>query len=433
MREFQRFSLSKDFDSALKLIAYAEQFENFALLDSCDNMVYDHGEFKFILGVGIQHEFVSSYENAFKNLKAFRSEHQDWVLGYFGYDLKNDVEHLNSSLTDRIGYPDCLFFIPSTLILVKTDAVFISSYEFEAKKVYNEIININLPVRKTPVQSTLISAVSKEDYISNVNRIKEHIIDGDVYELNYCQEFYSQDVELDPFLLYERVRSTAKAPFSVFFKWSHQFMISASPERFLRICNGSVYSYPIKGTILRSSDKQEDERLKDFLSKSDKNRAENVMITDLVRNDLTKYAQTGSIRVEELFKIYSFTNVHHMVSKISAQLHSDVDVLDVIKNAFPMGSMTGAPKVRSMQLIEQLESSKRGLYSGAFGYITPDNEADFNVVIRSLMFDESKKVLSIHAGGAIVYDSNPEEEYQECLQKIKGFLELLQGHSAIIK
>ena len=243
--------------------------------------------------------------------------------------------------------------------------------------------------------------------------------------MNFCQEFFIEEAEVNPYALFEKFNAIGKAPFAAFYKFKNKYLICESPERFVTKQGQKLISQPIKGTIKRGSTFEEDEQLKIELFNSPKDRSENVMIVDLVRNDFGKSCKTGSVQVEELFGIHSFEQVHQMISTVVGELDEEIHIIDAIKNAYPMGSMTGAPKIRAMQLIEQYEKTKRGLYSGTVGYITPEGDFDFNVVIRSMIYNADKKYLSYQTGGAIVFDSSPEGEYEECLLKAKGFLEVI--------
>jgi para-aminobenzoate synthetase component 1 len=203
--------------------------------------------------------------------------------------------------------------------------------------------------------------------------------------------------------------------------------LSASPERFIKKSLNKLYSQPIKGTVRRAQDDAEDEKLKSALLASEKERAENLMIVDLVRNDLAKSSETGSVEVTELFGRYSFKQVHQMISTVSSTIIDGLNPVTAIANAFPMGSMTGAPKVMAMQLIEQYENSKRGLYSGAIGYFAPNEDFDFNVVIRSIQYNEERQYVNFEVGSAITIDSHAEQEYEECLLKASAMLRALGG------
>jgi len=259
--------------------------------------------------------------------------------------------------------------------------------------------------------------------------------------MNLCQEFFSENTDLDPVAVFERLNGIGKAPFSTFMRWRDRYLLSASPERFLKKEGRKVMSQPIKGTRRRSL--QDDNAMRKELETSEKDRAENVMIVDLVRNDLARNCIPGSVQVEELFGIYTFETVHQMISTVTGTLkpleviksnflndHNDSNYfndLNVLRDAFPPGSMTGAPKVMAMELIEKYEKTRRGLYSGAVGYFDPAGDFDFNVVIRSILYNATSRYVSVQVGGAIVYDSVPEQEYEECLVKAEAMLKALRS------
>ena len=287
--------------------------------------------------------------------------------------------------------------------------------------------------KKSPVKIQVLLRVHSRSPTPVLTRsnhdalIKKHISKGDIYEMNFCQEFYSRKTEIFPPELYLGLNRLSPSPFSAYMKYGRKYLISSSPERFLAKRGEKIISQPIKGTIRRGQDPDEDLILKAELEKNEKERAENIMIVDLVRNDLSKTAKNGSVKVEELCRIYSYEHVHQMISTITSRFDSEqFDIVDVIRNAFPMGSMTGAPKIKAMELIDSYEKTKRGLYSGAIGYIAPNSDFDFNVVIRSILFNSTNKYLSYTVGSAITFQSVPEEEYKECILKAKG-LQLLQN------
>ncbi len=259
--------------------------------------------------------------------------------------------------------------------------------------------------------------ISKKKYLGIVKKIKKHIHRGDIYEMNFCQEFYAKNAEINPLNLYKRLNNISPMPYSCFYKFNHNYLLCSSPEGFLQKKGNKIFSRPIKGTIQRGKNKWEDTLLRRNLLNSKKEQSENVMIVDLVRNDFSKFAKKGSVKVDELFGIYTFNNLHHMISTISCEVGYRYHFVDAIKNCFPMGSMTGAPKVKAMELIEKYEKTRRGLFSGAVGYITPEGDFDFNVVIRSILFNKKNKYLSVMAGSAITSKSVPEKEYEECLLK----------------
>jgi len=253
----------------------------------------------------------------------------------------------------------------------------------------------------------------------------EYIHRGDIYEANFCMEFFAENAVIDPLDCFLKLNAISLPPFAVFFKAGHHFLLSASPERYLKKEGNQLVSQPIKGTAARYKNPVADEKSKFNLSTDIKERSENIMITDLVRNDLSRTAQKGTVAVEELCGVYSFLQVHHMISTITSKLDLNYTPVDALKTTFPMGSMTGAPKISAMQIIETLEETKRGLYSGAIGYFTPDGNFDFNVVIRSILYNRENKYVSFSVGSAITSLSIPEKEYEECLLKAKAMYEVL--------
>jgi para-aminobenzoate synthetase component 1 len=273
--------------------------------------------------------------------------------------------------------------------------------------------------------ATIQQRIPKASYLEKVSKILEHIHQGDIYEANFCMEFFVENAMINPIEKFIKLNEISQPPFAVLFKNNKHFLLSATPERYLRKEGERVISEPIKGTAKRFLDPIEDEQSKMQLALDPKERAENIMITDLVRNDLSRTAQKGSVEVQELCKIYSFLQVHQMISTVTSKLDAQYSVVDVLKTTFPMGSMTGAPKISVMKIIEQLEETKRGLYSGAVGYFAPNGDFDFNVIIRSILYNQEKKYISFSVGSAITSQSIPEKEYEECLLKAKAMREVL--------
>jgi para-aminobenzoate synthetase component 1 len=296
----------------------------------------------------------------------------------------------------------------------------------ELEKDYKEIFESrNLKVERNK-SVTIQQRIPRENYLEKVSKISEYIQHGDLYEANFCMEFYAENTTINPLEKFQKLTEISKAPFSVYFKNNINFLLSASPERYLKKEGERLISQPIKGTARRFSDPLEDEKSKKALALDPKERAENIMITDLVRNDLSHTAQKGSVIVEELCGIYSFMQVHQMISTITSKLDPQYSAIEAIKTTFPMGSMTGAPKISAMKIIEEVEETKRGLYSGSVGYITPTGDFDFNVVIRSILYNQEKKYVSFSVGSAITAQSVAEKEYEECLLKAKAMLEVLR-------
>ncbi len=412
-----------------KLLNWASSFKFVAHYDNndYDNNLYKR--FECLSAVSNGNSFVrNAGNNAWNDFESLKKQNPDnWFFGYFGYDLKNELEELSSNNQDFHKSPSICFFIPETVVTIKTNSNLIEISAENPKAVWAEILKVKPTDEFYPKSISVKAAITKEDYIGAVDKIRAHIIEGDLYEMNFCQEFYANGF-LEPASFFNRLNRFSPAPFSAWFKNDKQHIFSASPERFLYKDSEKVVSQPIKGTIQRSDDKMQDQMLKEELYMSEKDRAENVMIVDLVRNDLSRMAKIGTVEVEELFGIYGFRQVWQMISTVSAKLNNEADSIEAIKAAFPPGSMTGAPKIMSMELIEQYESSARGVFSGTLGYFSPDGNFDFNVLIRSIFYNEDSQNISFQTGGAIVYDSDPEKEYEECLLKAKAMLLALDAN-----
>jgi para-aminobenzoate synthetase component 1 len=358
-----------------------------------------------------------------------RLDEKNWYFGFISYDYKNKIEQLVSNNFDGIELPDKHFFTPEILFQIKEYEVDISFQTsiYSAQEVHNLLTNIkSISLLEQSINRiNVVPRISKEEYLENVNHLKKHIQLGDVYEVNYCQEYFAKEIQINPIDLYIRLNQKSPTPFSCFAKYNDKYIISASPERFIHKKQDKIISQPIKGTIKRGITPQEDESLKKQLFNDQKERSENIMIVDLVRNDLSKIAKKNSVFVDELCRIYTFSQVHQMISTVSGEVEKDIDLEKIIKATFPMGSMTGAPKIKAMELIEEYEKTKRGLYSGTIGYVNREGDFDFNVVIRSILYNEENNYLSFMVGGAITNKSEPEKEYEECLLKAKAMLEVL--------
>ncbi len=373
-------------------------------------------------------EIFSPDKNIFPQLKEFSNRHKDWLFGHLGYDLKNELAPLQSNHADHIGFSDIFFFQPEIVLQLKDDQLIISSFTKDPQIIFEEIQNSKWLIDHGSWAINIQSRISKQEYINSIQKLLQHILRGDCYEINFCQEFFAENVSVDPLQLYSQLTAISPNPFSCFYKLDDKYVLCASPERFLQKKGNRVLSQPIKGTFKRNLENvAADEALKFELQQSEKDRSENVMVVDLVRNDLSRVCQEGTVQVEELFGIYTFPQVHQMISSITGKLKDEVDIADIIKACFPMGSMTGAPKRRVMELIEQYEKTKRGIYSGAVGYISPEKDFDFNVVIRSILYNETNRYLSYLVGGGITFYSNPEKEYAECLLKAEAIKKVLQG------
>ncbi len=420
----KKISIPNEFKT--QLLTWAQQFREVVFLDS-NNYPDKYSSYDCVLAVDAFTSIKTDFQNAFEDLKQYQQTTRDWLFGYLSYDLKNNVEDLKSNNFDGLDFPDLYFFQPKKLFLLKgndLEICYLNMCDDELEEDFSEIqVIFQLPT--SSFQLKINQKISKENYIKKVSKILEHIHRGDIYEANFCMEFFAENAIINPLEKYLKLNEISKAPFSVFFKNNKYFLLSASPERYLKKEKEKIISQPIKGTSKRFSDKLKDEKSKLELSQNPKERSENIMITDLVRNDLSRTAQKGSVLVEELCKVYSFLQVHQMITTISCELNPEFSVIDVLKTTFPMGSMTGAPKISAMQIIEDLEETKRGLYSGSVGYFTPNGDFDFNVVIRSILYNKSEKYVSFSVGSAITSLSIPEQEYDECLLKAKAMLEVL--------
>jgi para-aminobenzoate synthetase component 1 len=379
-----------------KAAFWANQFPVAMVLDSnaCEH-AFGLGKYELLIAAGVKVE-LESVSDGFEQLRKFKQQYaNEWIFGWLTYDLKNQLEKLESKHADGIGFVPLYFFVPEKLIVIGQQGEIITGSEW-----IDEIENF--PVSETSISPIVLEAkVSKADYLNNVNHIRTHIENGDVYELNYCVEFFAERIQTNAVVIYNQLKQKSAMPFASFVKHRQRYVMGASPERFISKRGNKLYSQPIKGTTKRLPDAEQDRAQANHLLHSEKERAENLMIVDLVRNDLARTAQTGSIKVEELFGIYSFPQVHQMISTVSSTLSDKADAIDAIKYAFPMGSMTGAPKIMVMKLIEQYETTKRGLYSGAIGYIEPNGDFDFNVVIRSIQYNQQTGYLNYEVGGAI--------------------------------
>jgi para-aminobenzoate synthetase component 1 len=414
-------------------LQWAQQFDEVIFLESNKDTQAEqekYGEVEAILAIGAHDILSADSKGAFDKLKHFRQKHKDFLFGYLSYDLKNDTEALSSNNPDHLDFPELFFFQPKKVLLWKNETVeflYLEPYQHEVEKDTQAISQLTLrsDIPSKPCQ--ISSRLSKQDYFDKVTNVLKHIHRGDIYEVNYCQEFYAESCEINTIDVYQKLNQISQAPFASYIKLRDQFLLCASPERFVKKQNNKIIVQPIKGTARRLNDKIEDKKLAQSLVNDPKERAENIMIVDLIRNDLSKNAVKGSVHVEELCKVYSFKQVHQLISTIVCTVDKDDNDVDIIKNLFPMGSMTGAPKISAMKIIEEEEETKRGLYSGAVGYFSPEGNFDFNVVIRSILYNASKKYASFSVGSAITSLSVIENEYEECLLKAKALKEALIG------
>jgi para-aminobenzoate synthetase component I len=411
-----------------QLLNWSQQYREITFLDSNNhNQLYK--SYDCVLAVDAFTSIKTDYHNGFEDLKQYQSQIKDWLFGYLSYDLKNDVENLVSNNNDELHFPDLFFFQPKKLFLLKDNVVeicYLNLCDDEVEDDFNDIENFELGDGSWEHEVKIEQSISKEKYLEKVSKMLDYINHGVVYEANFCMEFFAKNAIINPLGIFEKLDEISEAPMAVFFKNNTHYLLSASPERYLRKEGVKVISQPIKGTSKRFSDALLDEASKNELGKSEKERTENIMIVDLVRNDLSHTAVKGSVAVEELCCVYTFKQVHQMISTVVSEVLHTTSPIDIIKNSFPMGSMTGAPKISAMKIIEELEETKRGLYSGAVGYFTPTGDFDFNVVIRSILYNHENQYVSFSVGSAITADSILEKEYEECLLKAKAMFEVLQ-------
>ena len=410
-----------------QLLDWSDQFREVVFMDSND-YPQKFSSYDAILAVDAFTLIQTDYHNAFEDLQQYQQTTKDWLFGYLSYDLKNDSEDLQSNNFDGLAFPDLFFFQPKKLFFLKGNQLTIRYLNLCDDEVETDFDTITTTVGFDYITKAALEVqarISKESYIEKVNALLGYVHRGDIYEANFCMEFFAENITINPLEKFGKLNAISQTPFAVYFKNNKQYLLSATPERYLRKEGATLISQPIKGTAKRFSDSKEDEIAKLNLASDPKERAENIMITDLVRNDLSRTAQKGTVQVQELCGIYSFQQVHQMISTITSKLDNKHSLIDVLKLTFPMGSMTGAPKISAMKIIEELEATKRGLYSGAIGYFSPDGDFDFNVVIRSILYNQENKYVSFSVGSAITSLSNPENEYEECLLKAKAMHEVL--------
>ncbi len=415
------------------LLRWSQQFDDVVWLDS-NHHKEQYSRYDAVLAVDAFTAIKTDYFDAFERLKEYQTSTADWIFGYLTYDLKNTIEHLKSNNFDGLEFPDLYFFQPKKLFLIKDNQVeiqYLKMVDDEIADDLKEILNENCchteRSQKIANNIKIKLRIHKDQYFDKVNRMLSHIHRGDIYEANFCQEFYAENSVIHPLETFKKLNEISKPPFATFLKTRDQYLLSATPERYIKKEGLNVISQPIKGTAKRSDDKEEDLKLADALSKDEKERSENIMIVDLVRNDLSHTAEKGSVKVVELCKVYSFLQVHQMISTITSKVNADTNPVDILKTTFPMGSMTGAPKISAMKIIEDLEETKRGLYSGSVGYFQPNGDFDFNVIIRSILYNASKNYISYSVGSAITAKSDPLKEYEECLIKAKAMREVLEN------
>lgn len=339
-----------------------------------------------------------------------------WSAGILGYDLYHCLPVAGGHAAQNTNTSLC-WWVPEHLVVCAGGQLYSSGAELSA-----------LPEAPAPGSFTplpLTCTLSREAYLEQVKHLLHHIHRGDIYEVNYCIEFSGHYPELDIASAWQRLMQTSPNPFSALVHTPEHVIFSASPERFLHKQGPQIRAYPMKGTRRRWPEPEADAAAKTELQSDAKERSENIMIVDLVRNDLSRTALPGTVRVDELCEVYTFANMHQMISTVSSEVPASLSPAAVVRSAFPMGSMTGAPKVKAIELIHRYEGRDRGYFSGSIGYVTPANDMDLNVVIRSLVYHKKSGYLSLWVGSAITALSDPEREYEECMLKAAPILRAL--------
>lgn len=421
MKKIAEYKLSELPNLMGSLLHFSTQFKYSSILSS--NQYKDKfGKYELLAAFGAV-RLIESSTTSFDQLQKAIEDSPSWLFGHLSYDLKNELEELESNHQDNFEFENLSFFEPEFLFVQKQGDLVISIYVHETanQTLLDHVFESQVkPLNEFPF---LEPKMTKDEYLEAIQKLKGEIQYGNIYEINYCQEFYTQAPKFHPQRAYLKLLNQSKTPFSAFYQCDKNYLLCASPERYIAKRSQEIISQPIKGTAKRGLTELEDDEIKESLRKDLKEQTENVMIVDLVRNDLSITAKRGSVEVEELFGVYTFPQVHQLISTIKSKLELGTHFVEVLKHSFPMGSMTGAPKISAMKIAEQHEKSRRGLYSGSVGYICPNGDFDFNVVIRSLIYHESTNYLSLSVGGAITNLADSEAEYNECLLKAKAIFD----------
>ena len=417
-RKFTDFTSIDIEEFKRKLLYFGMRYSNFCLLEN-NGYQFDQSV-DCIVALGSTSSVFDRGKKSLKEISAFQRTNKDWIFGHVSYDLKNQIEPLFSANFDGIGFPDFLLYVPEIVIILSEETISIGTAgKAEAGLLFEEINKISNPETKSDKQPALTPRFNQNEYLETVAKLKEHIAKGDCYEVCFCLEYFAENYTINVVETFLRLNKLSPNPFAAFYKTGKQYLLCASPERFLKKQGTTIISQPIKGTLKRSGENfLSDKKEKAFLLENDKERAENIMIVDLVRNDLSRISKRGSVKVRNYLEIHTFPQVHQMISTISGEVDPETTFGEALEATFPMGSMTGAPKIKAMELIEKYERTQRGLFSGTVGYIRPNGDFDFNVVIRSLLYNEERKYLSVQVGSAITSKSNALQEFEECNAKI---------------
>lgn len=418
-----RIDISVSEDFLQKMLNWADRFSIFSFLNGHDYPA--DRSFPLCLAVGEKRSLSLTPGRSFDSLKAFFNQEPSWLFGHISYDLMAETLGVFSRHQPDPVFGYGFFFEPEILIQISSDSVMIQGSE-DPHALIREI-NTCSSETTTHCRVSSRACITREYYLDMLAHIQGHIQRGDCYELNYCIPFHAGKAQYNPITLFTELMRIAPNPFSALYKIHGHYCICASPERFLQKKGRRIISQPMKGTASRSEDPVTDVLNRDQLAHNAKERSENVMIVDLVRNDLSRISSRGSVAVDELFGVYSFPFVHQMVSTVSGMAEEEIHWADILASCFPMGSMTGAPKKRVAELIDLYEPASRGLFSGSIGYVDPSGDFDFNVVIRSLFYNKESKEIKFWAGSGITNKSRAVAEYEECLLKASALIRILEG------
>jgi len=413
-------------DIKYRMLNWAKQFSIFLFLDS-NEYRSPYGKYECLLAAGAT-DILN--DTSLEALQQFHDRRKDWLFGHIAYDYKNDLEpRLSSRCAAQTGFPQLSFFCPQVVVHVDPamTTLTIESNGADTQEIWEAICGSSEAVNPPLPHLKFEHNMSREHYLHSIATLQDHIVKGDCYEINFCCEGYANAPHLDMLSVFKALNTLSPAPSAAYYRNEDKYMACSSPERYLQKTGNMVLSQPIKGTARRVENAALDAALRTDLQLSEKERAENVMIVDLVRNDLARSCKTGSVKVDELFAIYSFPQVHQMISTVSGEMMDSARFTDAIKYSFPMGSMTGAPKIKVMELIDYYEQSRRELFSGTVGYISPEGDFDFNVIIRSLFYNSGNHYLSYQTGGAITYDSDPQKEWEEMRLKAWALEQIFSG------
>jgi len=434
--ETHLFKLLKHFSNAPYLGAFNSCVSNLS-----ESLPLEYYTFDWMLGIAWHEASVltkykrpSDEQNqydSFYNINDLLCQNEEIKIGYFTYEMQEFSTKIKSNLPDAIGNPAPSFwFTPEVTVLCKESHISITFQNIDLCREIEDII-----YKKTnPYPSHYSRKIalkpfecqtSKSEYIANIHRIQDHIKQGNIYEVNYCIEWIAPYQNQDPVSIWQNIIVPAGSPFSNFIKNQSLYILGNSPERFLKYSNKTLISQPIKGTAQRHPNHEIDKEVATELKDSPKERAEHIMIVDLVRNDLTKCSIPNTVEVVELQKVFSFKNVHQLISTVKSQCSPNTPLSKILLAMYPMGSMTGAPKIKACQFIEKIEKRKRGVYSGTIGWIKTPENFDLSVTIRTLIIDKEQNIMSLMAGSAVTIDSDPIKEWEECVLKAKSVLNLI--------